>query len=144
MSRTQENEALRGLLSEIVEERAATLSEAESDALFARIEAAIDAPAIAETEPGAADQSESAIEETPRRGLRLLRGGGAGVLGGVLAAAAALFFVLRPGVAPAPEAPRGSEIVEVDFGMNAGTHFSVEGEQGEQLAVVWIDEMEGY
>lgn len=141
MSRTQENEALRGLLTEIVEDRAATLSERESDELFARIEAEIDAPIAADVEREGVDRSDA---DSPRRGFRLIRGGGASLAGGLLAAAAALFFVLRPGVSPAPEAPRGSEIVEVDFGMNAGTHFSVEGEQGELLAVVWIDELEGY
>lgn len=140
MSRTEDNEVLRALLSEIVDERAGTLSREESDALFARIEAAIDAPA----NDVDSDTDERAKAEARRKGFRVLRGGAASVVGGLLAAAAALFFVLRPGGAPGPEAPRGSEIVEVDFGMNAGTHFTVEGAEGEQLAVVWIDELEGF
>ena len=36
------------------------------------------------------------------------------------------------------EPPHGSEVVEVDFGENAGTVFEVEGEAGEPIAVVWI------
>lgn len=139
MSRTEENEVLRGLLSEIVDERGAALSAEESDALFGRIEAAIDAPGAIEAEPASLDEARER-----RKSFRVLRGGAASVFGGLLAAAAALFFVLRPGVSPSPDVPRGSEIVEVDFGMNAGTHFSVEGEEGERLAVIWIDELEGY
>lgn len=38
------------------------------------------------------------------------------------------------------EAPPGSEVEDVDFGANTGTVFSVEGAEGESLAVVWIDE----
>ena len=36
------------------------------------------------------------------------------------------------------EPPHGSEVVEVDFGDNAGTVFEVEGSAGEPIAVVWI------
>jgi len=38
------------------------------------------------------------------------------------------------------EAPQGSEVEEVDFGGNIGTVFAVEGEAGEPIAVVWIDD----
>ena len=38
------------------------------------------------------------------------------------------------------EPPAGSEVVEVDFGENTGTVFAVEGDAGEPIAVVWIDE----
>ncbi|MCA9580574.1 MAG: zf-HC2 domain-containing protein [Myxococcales bacterium] len=34
----------------------------------------------------------------------------------------------------------GSEVLEVDFGDNAGTVFAVEGSSGEPLAVVWIED----
>ncbi len=36
--------------------------------------------------------------------------------------------------------PAGSEVLDVDFGSNTGTHFSVLGDRGQPLAVVWIDE----
>jgi hypothetical protein len=119
------------ILREIAEERALSLSSAESADLFARIER---------------DIERDGQEERPR--LRLLPFGGAGVTVTILAAAAA--FVLVFGrrnadptqVAEPTPAHLGSEILEVDFGSNAGTHFSVEGEHGERLAVVWIDDWE--
>jgi hypothetical protein len=39
------------------------------------------------------------------------------------------------------EAPQGTEVEEVDFGDNTGTVFAVEGEAGEPIAVVWIDDV---
>jgi hypothetical protein len=117
------------VLKEIADERAHSLSSSESDALFARIERAID---------------EEREAERPR--LRVLPFGGAGVTVTILAAAAAFVLVYgRRNVTPETEhalAPthQGSEILEVDFGSNAGTHFTVEGEHGERLAVVWIDD----
>lgn len=38
------------------------------------------------------------------------------------------------------EAPHGTEVEEVDFGDNTGTVFAVEGDAGEPIAVVWIDD----
>jgi anti-sigma factor RsiW len=38
------------------------------------------------------------------------------------------------------EGPQGSEVEEVDFGTNIGTVFEVEGEAGEPIAVVWIND----
>lgn len=38
------------------------------------------------------------------------------------------------------ETPQGSEVEEVDFGRNIGTVFEVEGEAGEPIAVVWIND----
>jgi hypothetical protein len=119
------------ILMEIAEERALSLTSAESADLFARIER---------------DIERDGREERPR--LRLLPFGGAGVTVTILAAAAA--FVLMFGrrnveptqVAGPTPAQLGSEILEVDFGSNAGTHFSVEGEHGQRLAVVWIDDWE--
>lgn len=40
------------------------------------------------------------------------------------------------------EGPQGSEVEEVDFGRNTGTVFEVEGEAGEPIAVVWINDDE--
>ncbi len=85
---------------------------------------------------------------------------------GLAAAAAILFVLLRPGDgAPGGpiarvdvegsdlveiddtsmlvvEPPEGSEVEEVDFGHNTGTIFAVEGEAGEPIAVVWINDDE--
>ena len=36
----------------------------------------------------------------------------------------------------------GTEVLEVDFGVNTGTIFNVEGGAGESLAVIWIDDEE--
>jgi len=51
----------------------------------------------------------------------------------------------RDGGAPHPvavleEPTQGSEVVEVDFGGNAGTVFAVPGSAGQPLAVVWIED----
>ncbi|MEM9192371.1 MAG: hypothetical protein AAGF12_24565 [Myxococcota bacterium] len=84
------------------------------------------------------------------------------VAGGLAAAAVVLFAILSgpepsdemaTNTSPNPtavtveesgmtivEAPQGSEVVEVDFGDNAGTVFEVEGEAGEPIAVVWISD----
>lgn len=111
----------------------------DSDALFARIEAEISAPAVSEP-----------IEVTPPRVLRVVPGRrerrvwGAAATG--LAAAAAIFLAVMAW--PSEQAPiegtsaRGTEVLEVDFGANAGTIFNVKGGAGESLAVVWIDDEE--
>jgi len=92
--------------------------------------------------------------------LRVVPGGSRGkrtiVFGAlVLAAAAAVVFMLNsrtehvhPGETvagvetptPPPRSPSGSQVEEVDFGMNAGTVFAVEGDSGESLAVIWIND----
>lgn len=120
------------ILREIAEERAHSLSPEASDDLFARIERAIDEE-----------------QEAERPSARILPFGGAGLTVTVLAAAAAFVLVFgrrgaeptEPKTATAP-VQQGSEVLEVDFGSNAGTHFTVEGERGERLAVVWIDDWE--
>lgn len=43
---------------------------------------------------------------------------------------------------PALEAPVHTEVVEVDFGTNIGTIFSIEDDAGDRYAVVWLDEAE--
>lgn len=64
----------------------------------------------------------------------------------VLAIAAAVLLVIvqpfgGPGEGPVAGAPPpGSEVVEVDFGYSTGAVFSVEGQQGEHYAVVWISD----
>ena len=40
------------------------------------------------------------------------------------------------------DGPQGSEVEEVDFGGNTGTVFEVQGEAGEPIAVVWINDDE--
>ncbi|HJL18187.1 MAG TPA: hypothetical protein RMH99_21160 [Sandaracinaceae bacterium LLY-WYZ-13_1] len=76
-----------------------------------------------------------------------------GIAATAIAAAAALVFWLtrpsdrvdEPGDRGAPtvaehEPPPGSEVEDVDFGYNTGAVFSVEGDEGEQYAVVWISD----
>jgi hypothetical protein len=64
-------------------------------------------------------------------------------------AAAVLLVVLQPfggGEGNLPETPLaaapppGSEVVEVDYGYSTGAIFSVEGQEGERIAVVWISD----
>ena len=104
----------------------------DSDALFARIEAQIDAP-----------------EEQPA--LRIVPGGRerrvwGGMATGLAAAAAILLAVLAwPGEQSPTEmagVTRGSEVLKVDFGEYAGTVFMVEGGAGQPLSVVWISDEE--
>jgi anti-sigma factor RsiW len=110
----------------------------DSDALFARIEADIAAPA----------PQEPAVVAPPV--LRVVPGGrerrvwGAIATGLAAAAAILLAVMARPGE-PTPsdvEMARGTEVLEVDFGANTGTIFNVEGGAGESLAVIWIDDEE--
>ncbi len=113
-----------------------------ADALFARVEAAIDAPAVSAV---------SAVSTTGPQ-LRVIKGGGRRrVMASLVAvaAAAAVALVASKSLAPNGESagttpPRlaslGSEVLEVDFGKSTGTIFNVEGERGQPLAVVWIDD----
>ena len=115
-----------------------------SDALFARIEAA-----IAE-KPESIDVENAAPRVYGPRPLRVVPGGRerriwGGVTVGIAAAAAVFLAVMswpkEPGSRPT-QAFRGTEVVEVDFGHNAGTVFNVRGSAGESLAVIWIDDEE--
>lgn len=111
----------------------------DSDALFARIEAELEAPEA----PVVPIEPEAPV-------LRMVPGGRErriwGVVAGGLAAAAAIFLAVMtwPGGSTPSDLPiaRGSEVLEVDFGSNTGTIFEVEGGAGETLAVVWIDDEE--
>lgn len=38
------------------------------------------------------------------------------------------------------ETPAGNEVLDVDLGQNAGTVFAVQGDTGEPLAVIWIED----
>ena len=145
-------ERLGGLLRDHAE---ATSEELDADALFAGI-----SKGIAE-EPNPRLRVIEGARQKRRTGYAL----GAVV---AIAAAVALVLLLRPppeetdpGVAETHpfdtrhevlventteiqvHAPAGSEVENVDFGGNIGTVFQVPGEQGQPLAVVWIDESLG-
>ncbi len=106
-------------------------------------------PALGVIPGGATTKSEPARSEPPvtlhkksNRALWI-------ATGAVLAmAAAVLLVVLQPlgGGEELPETPTtaapppGSEVVEVDFGYSTGAIFSVEGQEGERIAVVWISD----
>jgi hypothetical protein len=82
------------------------------------------------------------------------------VIAGLAVAAAAIIALTQLGEAPevarveppAPEAPAPpeetvaeaeparTEVLEVDFGTNAGTIFAVEGDGGDRYVVVWLEE----
>ena len=113
-------------------------AEIDSDALFARIEAEISAPAI----PEPAEEGPSVLRVVP--GGRERRVWGAVATG--FAAAAAIFLAVIAWPAeqapPGVEMARGTEVLEVDFGANTGTIFNVEGGAGQSLAVIWIDDEE--
>lgn len=117
----------------------------DSDALFARIEAAIAASEASPESPKPED--ETVAPPIPPRavpGPRERRIWAAVATGLAAAAAVALAIVSWPSKPAPPQAStvRGSEVVAVDFGANTGTIFEVEGGAGESLAVVWIDEEE--
>jgi anti-sigma factor RsiW len=117
--------------------------ELDSEALFARIEGEISAPAVPIERPS---QEQPALRVVP--GGRERRVWGAVATG--FAAAAAIFLAVMawPESHPSPTeragsgTARGSQVLEVDFGSNTGTIFEVEGGAGESLAVVWIDDEE--
>lgn len=82
-------------------------------------------------------------EPKPRRNVVWI-----GVAATLAIAAAVLLVVMKPfdfaasgggqQIAEAP--PPGTEVEEVDFGYNTGAVFSVEGQEGERYAVVWISD----
>jgi len=112
--------------------------ELDSDALFARIDADINAPAVPIEQPA---QEQPALRVVPGGRERRVWGG---VATGFAAAAAIFLAVMawpESHIDPAPTT-RGSEVLEADFGSNTGTIFEVEGGAGESLAVVWIDDEE--
>ena len=110
----------------------------DSDALFARIEAEVSAPEL----PSEVERAPVELRVVPGGRERRIWGG----LATGFAAAAAIFLAVlawpeEPGTTPLQMA-RGTEVVAVDFGANAGTVFEVEGGAGQPLAVIWIDDEE--
>lgn len=55
---------------------------------------------------------------------------------------AKLPLTARAPEAPVPTGPKSSEIIEVDMGENIGTVIDIEAEDGEHVAVLWVDEPE--
>ena len=115
-----------------------TTHAANFDAMFARIERGIDDPA-----PASNDATVSPLQS--RRVRHLLNAGPA--LGALALAAAVLLMVYRRDTSqtPATEEPyevsvAHSEVVEVDFGANAGTVFDILLADGSSNPVVWIDD----
>jgi len=114
----------------------------DSDALFARIEAEIETGTDTDEQPPANEARPIELRVVPGSRERRIWGG----LATGLAAAAAIFLAViawpeEPG-APSTGLARGTEVVEVDFGANAGTVFEVQGGAGQSLAVIWIDDEE--
>lgn len=137
--------------------------EVDSDALFGAISARLGNAAAEDDDPMLPlDEAEPATARPP---LAVVPGGKKaepaqpkakprrnvawiGIAATLAVAAAVLLFVLRPfdfgttePTTPMAEAPPpGSEVVEVDFGYSTGAIFSVEGQEGEHYAVVWISD----
>lgn len=119
-------------------------AELPSDALFAQIEAR-----VAEDKRLGRGYMHVIVGEGRRKAVT-----GIGLALAIAAAAALGIFVRESGPQPiaehTPDAGQavavlvepvmGSEVVEVDFGGNAGTVFAVEGSAGQPLAVVWIED----
>jgi hypothetical protein len=145
---------LRVLLVAAAEERG---DEVDSDALWERVAARLGEE---EQEAGEDEEDEPLEEASPARPrLEALPGGRApspattkrpsnvvwiGVSAALAIAAAVLLYVVRSddgaGAPMAGAPPPGSEVVEVDFGYSTGAVFSVEGQEGERYAVVWISD----
>ncbi|MGB0679922.1 MAG: anti-sigma factor family protein [Polyangiales bacterium] len=141
----------------------------DAEALFARIDAELQAESPAVT--AAARSAPKATQQPPktrpsrapvgRPALTVVQGGGmpvrrqhwVGAIATLVAAAAAVMLFIRrqPAALPGASAtggvtatvPRGSEVMEADFGGSTGTVFAVEGEAGQPIAVVWIDDNQG-
>jgi anti-sigma factor RsiW len=109
--------------------------------------------------PGGRDEGAKAPAEVPAE-VRRRRVIGV-VIAGLAVAAAAVIALTQYGEPPevarveAPEAPEApappeatvadaeparTEVLEVDFGTNAGTIFAVEGDEGDRYVVVWLEE----
>jgi anti-sigma factor RsiW len=139
--------ALHGAIGRAVNDPVAGV---DFDALFARIEKDVQqAPT-----PSADERAwwREHMEQPPRKSAqrRLLPAMGA------LAAAAVLLLAVLRGLSPqhveppagsggaeqsgAPSGTPGSEVVEVDFGSNAGTVFEIALDDGNSTPVVWIND----
>lgn len=131
----------------------ATASSPNFDAMFASIEAGIDHPRSESGIEPAKTQKPAPVATIHRPSRWLYRA--APALGAVALAAAALLMVLRqdtvPGDANATPVnendviaiaavPSRSEVVDVDFGSNAGQVFDIPMSDGSPIPVVWIDD----
>jgi anti-sigma factor RsiW len=132
---------LRTLIAMTSEDDAQQL---DSERMFAAIERGI-AQEISAPAVGAAPAHPKLAARAPSRLRRLSNA--APVLGALALAAAAMLMVYRPDGSPTDinedtyEAPEGhSEVVEVDFGSNAGTVFDIALSDGSSIPVVWIDD----
>jgi len=135
VAKLREWEQLRDAMQGVAADWAGEL---DSDALFARIEDEISAPAVPMEQP---KPDPPALRVVPGGRERRVWGG---VATGFAAAAAIFLAVMawpKSHLAPEPTV-RGSEVLEADFGSSTGTIFEVEGGAGESLAVVWIDDEE--
>lgn len=124
--------------------------DADFEGMFARIERAADGTSgSAQGKEERSAQVAQAPAPAPAKVRRIRPMGPA--LGALAIAAAALLMVFREGP-PADDAggePQGeqlamlpgrSEIVEIDFGNNAGTVFDIALEDGSSVPVVWIND----
>lgn len=165
-ARLEQLERLRGLIAMAAEQTAADL---ESDSLFDRIRTGIDEKKEAGYhEPFRVVEGEKKDAPAPRRhGVETWRVWGPTAAVAAVAAAVLLFFWAAQDPKQAPtagtdvepeqdtapseveieesavatiEPPQGSEVEEVDFGGNTGTVFAVQGDAGEPIAVVWIND----
>ncbi len=165
----EEDEALQGKLEGLAHLRTMLVSAAEergdeidSEALWSGISARLGEGSELDDDPMLPPEN----DEVSRPGLSVVKGGKKaasarpaagkpargnnvvwiGVASVIALAAAVLLVVMRPfdlGSGTTPQAsapPPGSEVVEVDFGYNTGAIFSVEGQEGEHYAVVWISD----
>ncbi|MGF1469102.1 MAG: anti-sigma factor family protein [Sandaracinaceae bacterium] len=139
-------EGLRGLTSLVREGASAMAADLDSDALFAAVQASLEAPDAEAPDAGPPLRvGDGGAEDAPSRPRRTpLYVVGAGL---ALAAAALLALLLRdpappPQSTPPEVAAAGSEVLDADFGSSTGTIFSVEGQDGARYAVVWISDEE--
>ena len=145
-------ERLRTLIAVAAEESAADIA---SEDLFAKVSSGVES-----NKSRGYGQPFRVLEEENRptrvEAWKLATAAGLGL---AVAAAVLLFVVTEGPEAPVvrpetPEAeveiaetavttiegPQGSEVEEVDFGSNIGTVFEVQGEGGEPIAIVWIND----
>lgn len=135
MAQLQDWERIRNTMQEMSGEWTGVL---DSDALFARIEAEIDAPGASDEPADTPEPAAPVLRKVPGGRERRIWGA---VATGLAAAAAVVLAVVAWPAEPTPPGTsmaRGTEIEEVDFGANAGTIFNVEGGSGQSIAVVWI------
>lgn len=127
-----------------IESRLATAAEADDDPMLPRDE--VDEAEPARPALGVIPGGKATEATKPRTNVVWI-----GLATTLAIAAAVLLVVLRPfdfgagddtdGGGPVADAPRpGSEVEEVDFGYSTGAIFSVEGQEGERYAVVWISD----